>query len=105
MGRPGSHSTEPLKLLSFACYAFLVPQVRLRSLIKVIDDGWYTLIRDIRSTGLKQLAAALTAQARDIDRAQALAAGFDAHISKPVEARTLAQAVATLIGGARVTIT
>ena len=68
------------------------------------EDG-YTLIRDIRSTGLKQLAAALTAQARDIDRAQALAAGFDAHISKPVEARTLAHAVATLIGGARVTIT
>ena len=64
------------------------------------EDG-YTLIRDIRSTGLKQL----TAQARDIDRAQALAAGFDAHISKPVEARTLAHAVATLIGGAGATIT
>jgi signal transduction histidine kinase/ActR/RegA family two-component response regulator len=68
------------------------------------EDG-YSLIRDIRSTGLKLPAAALTAQARDIERVQALEAGFDAHIAKPVEARALAQTVASLVGGARAAMT
>jgi len=61
------------------------------------EDG-YTLIRELRASGLQQPAIALTAQTRDDDRARALAAGFTAHVPKPVEAHTLAQTVASLIG-------
>ena len=51
------------------------------------DDG-YSLIRRIRSAGtsLSSLpAAAVTAHARDEERARALAAGFQMHLAKPVE--------------------
>ncbi len=41
-------------------------------------------------------ALALTAFARDEDAARALAAGFQAHLSKPVEPSTLVAAVAGL---------
>jgi signal transduction histidine kinase/ActR/RegA family two-component response regulator len=68
------------------------------------EDG-YALIRDIRTAGWRQPAAALTAHARDIDRERLLDAGFDLHISKPVEARTLALAVASLLDGARISTT
>jgi signal transduction histidine kinase/ActR/RegA family two-component response regulator len=67
------------------------------------EDG-YAFIRDIRARGLRQPAAALTAQARDVDRDQALRAGFDTHICKPVEAHPLALAVASLVEQARATI-
>ena len=64
------------------------------------EDG-YALMREIRTRGLRQPAAALTAQVRETDRARAFEAGFNAHIPKPIEAHHLAQAVATLIGDAR----
>jgi signal transduction histidine kinase/ActR/RegA family two-component response regulator len=59
------------------------------------EDG-YSLIRDLRTRGLRQPMAALTALAHDTDRARALEAGFDVHISKPVEPRALALAVAAM---------
>jgi CheY-like chemotaxis protein/anti-sigma regulatory factor (Ser/Thr protein kinase) len=51
------------------------------------DDG-YSLIRQIRSAGTSMSsipAAAVTAHARDEERARALAAGFQMHLTKPVE--------------------
>jgi CheY-like chemotaxis protein len=69
--------------------------------IAMPDEDGYTLIGDIRTNGLKQPAAALTARVRGIDRMQALDAGFNAHIAKPVEAHTLARTVATLVADAR----
>ena len=51
------------------------------------DDG-YSLIRQIRSatTSMSSIpAAAVTAHARDEERTRALAAGFQMHLSKPVE--------------------
>jgi DNA-binding response OmpR family regulator len=59
------------------------------------EDG-YALIRDLRTRDLRQPIAALTALAHDTDRARALEAGFDVHISKPVEPRALALAVAAM---------
>lgn len=61
------------------------------------EDG-YMLIRKVRnldSERSRQIPAiALTAHSREEDREQALAAGFQAHISKPVEAGALLQAIA-----------
>lgn len=62
-------------------------------------DG-YTLLKQIRSLPTQQhdsiLAIALTAYARDEDRTKALTAGFQAHLTKPVDILELAKAVETL---------
>jgi signal transduction histidine kinase/CheY-like chemotaxis protein len=62
------------------------------------EDG-YSLIRRVRALPLSAAsvpAAALTALARKEDRQQALQAGFQMHLTKPVDSRTLVAAVATL---------
>ena len=63
------------------------------------EDG-YSLIRRVRglplSTAASIPAAALTALAHKEDRQQALKAGFQLHLTKPVDSRTLVAAVAAL---------
>jgi CheY-like chemotaxis protein len=63
------------------------------------EDG-YSLIRRIRTAGngakARIPAAALTALARREDRQQALQAGFQLHLTKPVDPRSLVAAVTTL---------
>lgn len=70
------------------------------------QDG-YTLIRQVRSLAPEQggriPAVALTAYARGEDRDRALAAGFQLHISKPVEPSQLTVAIAKLIGSEQAT--
>jgi CheY-like chemotaxis protein len=74
------------------------------------DADGYELIRRVRAgTGLgggarvaRLPAAALTAYARPEDRRAALAAGFDEHVSKPVEPAELIEVVARLAGRAGV---
>jgi len=65
------------------------------------DDG-YSLIRQVRALdeerGGRVPAAALTAYAKDEDRHRAIAAGFQAHVTKPVELAELASVVASLAG-------
>jgi len=65
------------------------------------DDG-YSLIRQVRAldeeSGGRVPAAALTAYAKDEDRHRAIAAGFQAHVTKPVELAQLASVVASLAG-------
>jgi CheY-like chemotaxis protein len=63
------------------------------------DQNGYELIREIRileRDGHKTPAIALTAFARPEDRDRAMEAGFQLHLSKPVDSHTLAQAVASL---------
>ena len=64
-------------------------------------DG-YELIRQIRKqeegTSRKIPAVALTAYARVQDRMQAIMAGFNTHVAKPVEANELITVVASLVG-------
>lgn len=60
-------------------------------------DG-YELLRRARARGFTAPAIALTAFARSEDRAQALAAGFQQHLTKPLEPRELVAAVARLAG-------
>jgi signal transduction histidine kinase/DNA-binding response OmpR family regulator len=64
------------------------------------EDG-YSLIHKVRSRAPAQggqvPAIALTAYARDGDRNQALAAGFQRHLAKPVEPAELAAVIASLM--------
>jgi signal transduction histidine kinase/CheY-like chemotaxis protein len=64
------------------------------------DEDGYALIKRIRTLCTPRTAsipaAALTAFAREEDRQQALNAGFQLHLAKPVDARSLVSAVATL---------
>jgi len=62
------------------------------------EDG-YSLIRRIRALDASAAsipAAALTALARDEDRKQVLEAGFQLHLAKPIDGRSLIAAVASL---------
>ncbi|WGV24336.1 hypothetical protein [Halotia branconii] len=71
------------------------------TLSRVIKEG-YTLIRRVRAlsvdAGGQIPAAALTAYARDEDRAEALAAGFQMHVAKPIQPEQLLFVVASLAG-------
>ena len=58
-------------------------------------DG-YNLIAEVRTRGLNTPAIALTAFARGEDRQRALTAGYQAHVSKPVDALELLNAVVRL---------
>jgi signal transduction histidine kinase/CheY-like chemotaxis protein len=67
------------------------------------EDG-YTFIRTLRSTkGRSQNvpAIALTAYASDRDRERAAAAGFDAHLAKPIQLLGLAAAIDHLLAARR----
>jgi PAS domain S-box-containing protein len=79
------------------------PDVLLSDIGLPTADG-YTLIRRVRELGQasrsKIPAAALTAFASPDDHRRALEAGFDAHVSKPIEPADLAFLVAWLTGRA-----
>ncbi|MBD0313009.1 MAG: response regulator, partial [Microcoleus sp. T3-bin5] len=62
------------------------------------EDG-YSLLRRLRSKNAesgKFWAIALTAYARDEDRDRAFAAGFDRHLSKPVQPDVLVETIVKL---------
>ena len=64
------------------------------------EDG-YSLVARVRGHGAARVsgtrAVALTAYARDDDRARSLAAGFDAYLPKPVEPSELLEVLAGLL--------
>lgn len=66
------------------------------------DEDGYSLIRKLRQLeaqrGGRLPAIALTAYARNDDRRQALLAGFQMHLTKPVDAAELVAVVASLTG-------
>lgn len=66
------------------------------------DEDGYSLIRKLRQLeelrGGRMPAIALTAYASSDDRKQALLAGFQMHLTKPVEAAELVTVVASLTG-------
>ncbi|MFB2938532.1 PAS domain S-box protein [Aerosakkonemataceae cyanobacterium BLCC-F154] len=80
----------------------LKPDVLVSDLGMPGEDG-YTLIRKIREleasggATICAVAIALSAFARDEDRRQAIQAGFQMHVPKPVEPENLAKVVATLV--------
>jgi CheY-like chemotaxis protein len=74
----------------------------LLSDIGMPDVNGYSLIRRVRSLpgdrGGRTPAIALTAYARPEDGERAFAAGFQAHVTKPIDPDRLAAVVANLAG-------
>ncbi len=87
-------AAEAMTALHAAPFDLLLSDVSMPS-----EDG-YSLIRRVRRGDVQPTipAAALTANARAEDRAQALLAGFQQHIAKPVEPAALVDALAQLLG-------
>ena len=77
-----------------------VPQVLLSDIGMPVVDG-FELIRRVRrlapDAGGRVLAVALTAFARPEDRQRALEAGFDEHMSKPLEPQRVVQRLAEMV--------
>jgi PAS domain S-box-containing protein len=73
-------------------FAEFVPDILLSDIAMPDTDG-LTFIKSIRSRTPEQggtiKAIALSAYAREIDREQALAAGYQVHLSKPIQINTL----------------
>lgn len=79
----------------------LKPDVLVSDIGMPVEDG-YALIRRLRALALEQggqiPAVALTAYAREEDRIEALKAGFQIHVPKPIEPMQLVAVVANLAG-------
>jgi signal transduction histidine kinase len=91
-------ATEALAQLGLGGIDLLVSDIGMPEI-----DG-YELIRRVRTLGdegARIPAIALTAYARTEDRTQALRAGFDMHLTKPVEPSELLVVIGTLIDGVR----
>jgi PAS domain S-box-containing protein len=86
---------------ALACVDRETPDVLLSDIGMPGMDG-YALIRELRERpGARAIpAAALTAYAHADDRGQAIAAGYQLHIAKPVEPAELVAVVASLAGRA-----
>jgi PAS domain S-box-containing protein len=75
------------------------PDVLISDIGMPVEDG-YALIRQIRNEGVLPgiPAIALTAYTHDLDRQKVVAAGFQWHLSKPVDPNELIVLVATITG-------
>jgi len=73
-----------------------------------VEDG-YVLVRRLRAMeeglGRRLPAIALTAYASEEDMRRAQAAGFDAHLSKPVDPARLVEIAVGLVGSRRDALT
>ena len=91
-------ATEALSMLTANPQKYDV----LLSDIGMPEQNGYSLIRQIRTLSAEKggqiPAAALTAYARDDDSREAIAAGFQIHVAKPIESAQLAAIVAALAG-------
>ncbi|MBD0388545.1 MAG: response regulator, partial [Nostoc sp. C3-bin3] len=101
----GQYGAQVMAAPSASDALLAVQQFRPHILVSDIsmpqEDG-YTLIRQLRALPTDQgggiPAVALTAYARATDRTQALLAGFQLHVPKPVNPAELAAVVANLTG-------
>ncbi|MET0386579.1 MAG: ATP-binding protein [Polyangiales bacterium] len=101
LGRVGAHvltaesAQEAMQLLAAERVDVLVSDIGLPG-----RDG-YALIKQVRAHGKSARdlpAVALTAFARTEDRRRALSAGFQSHVTKPVDAAELSMVLASLTG-------
>ncbi|HEX4900732.1 MAG TPA: ATP-binding protein [Pyrinomonadaceae bacterium] len=84
---------------AFRLFQLVIPEVLVSDIGMPHEDG-YELMRKVRAlpeeSGGKVPAVALTAYARAEDRVRALRAGFQMHVSKPIELTELVAIVASL---------
>jgi CheY-like chemotaxis protein len=64
--------------------------------VGMADEDGYSFIRTLRAAGSRTPAVALTAYASPDDARRALDAGFQRHITKPVEPLVLVRVIASL---------
>ncbi len=87
---------------AFAALTQFKPDILLSDIGMPDIDG-YMLMQQVRALPPEQggqvPAIALTAYAGDFNRKQALAAGFQRHVAKPVEPNELVKAIVTLLRG------
>jgi signal transduction histidine kinase len=86
-----SSATEALQHLEREVYQVIVSDIGMPDM-----DG-YELMRQLRARGDKTPAIAVTAFARAEDRIRSLQAGYNMHVSKPLEPRELVAVVASLV--------
>jgi CheY-like chemotaxis protein/anti-sigma regulatory factor (Ser/Thr protein kinase) len=88
-------AAEAMALLARARFAVLVSDIGMP------DEDGFTLMRRVRALpehrGGRIPAVALTAYARAIDRQQAVMAGYDIHLGKPIDPGDLVDVVASLV--------
>jgi PAS domain S-box-containing protein len=77
------------------------PQILISDIGMPEMDG-YDLIREVRAAGHRMSAIAVTAFARAEDRIRSLRAGFNMHLSKPLEPQELIEMISTLIKSASI---
>ena len=88
-------ASEALKMLNEQEVNILISDIGMPDV-----DGYELIrkVRSIKSGNVRNLPAiALTAYARADDRQRALLAGFQMHVSKPVEPRELIAGIASLL--------
>jgi CheY-like chemotaxis protein len=89
-----SGATDALDILAHADIDVLLADLAMP------DEDGYSLIRRIRASSTRRLAsipaAAVTAHAGDHERQKALEAGFQVHVTKPIEPFDLARTVGEL---------
>lgn len=71
--------------------------VLINDIARPNEDG-FVFIRQIRAMGISTPAVALTVDGTEEDRRRSLAAGYQAHLSKPVEPRAIIAVLARLAG-------
>jgi len=81
-------------------FAQWIPDLLVSDIGMPNEDG-YTFIRKVRSLESNQArqvpAVALTAYATDEDRSQALSAGFQLHVAKPIEPESFVSSLASVL--------
>lgn len=92
-------TTAPSAIAALEALAQSPPDILISDIGMPEMDG-YALLRQIRKTQPGQLipAVALTAYAGEVDQQQAIAAGFQTHLCKPVEPTIIIAVIARLCG-------
>jgi two-component system, chemotaxis family, CheB/CheR fusion protein len=84
-----------------SCFGEFKPHILVSDIAMPGEDG-YSLIKKVRALGQtaggNTPALAITAYASEEDAQHALSAGFQIHISKPVDGQHLAKTIANLVG-------
>ena len=80
---------------AIASISAMRPHLLVSDISMPVEDG-YALVQHLRQSGVAIPAVAVTANVQHEDRENALAAGFDAYLPKPIDSRELLRLLAAL---------